>query len=219
LLRSRFGSPAAVPLYCSADPDLHPVLGEPKLWDMSYLGTFSPDRQDTLERLLIEPATRRPDLRFVVAGPQYPSGIQWPSNVERIDHIPPRDHPKFYAASRFTLNVTRADMIRAGYSPSVRLFEAAACGTPIVSDIWNGIETLFVPGREIHLAQRSDDVLDALVTWPEEQRIATARAARERVLAGHTAAHRAESLEQQILAALGRREFARVGRKVGEQRL
>jgi spore maturation protein CgeB len=64
----------------------------PKKWDLSYLGTYSDDRQPTLERLLIEPARRLPHLRFVVAGPQYPVTIDWPANVERIEHCPPADH-------------------------------------------------------------------------------------------------------------------------------
>src|SRR5581483_548045 len=116
--------------------------------DLSYLGTYSLDRQPVLERLLIEPARRAPQLRFAVAGAQYPDGIEWPANVERIEHVAPAEHPEFYASSRFTLNVTRADMVRAGYSPSVRLFEAAACGVPIISDYWQGLETFFQPGEE-----------------------------------------------------------------------
>jgi spore maturation protein CgeB len=101
--------------------------------------------------------------------------------------------------------VTRADMIRAGSSPSVRLFEAAACGTPIISDMWDGLETLLAPGREIHLAAGPEDVLDALVAWPEERRTAQAAAARKRVLAAHTAAHRARALEDGLRDAAGAR--------------
>lgn len=204
LLMHHYGAPAARALYCSVDPDAYPALDAPKRWDLSYLGTYSPDRQPTLERLLLEPARRAPHLRFVVAGPQYPTEIAWPDNVERIDHVPPHDHAAFYAASRFTLNVTRADMIRAGYSPSVRLFEAAACATPIISDVWDGIETLLIPGSEIILAGHSEDVLEALTSWPEERRIALAQAARRRVLAEHTAAHRAGTLETELLEALER---------------
>ena len=125
-----YGSPAARALYCSVDPAAYRPLVTPPLWDLTYLGTYSPDRQPTLDRLLLEPARRRPDLRFAVAGPQYPDDIDWPANVERIEHLPPAEHAAFYNASRMTLNVTRADMIAAGWSPSVRLFEAAACGTP-----------------------------------------------------------------------------------------
>jgi spore maturation protein CgeB len=206
LLMNRYGSPAARALYCSVDPELYPVLDREKRWDLSYLGTYSPDRQPTLERLLIEPARRAPQLQFVVAGPQYPADINWPANVERIDHVPPSEHPAFYAASRFTLNVTRADMIRAGYSPSVRLFEAAACGTPIISDTWDGIDTLLEPGREIVLARQADDIIQVLQGWGESQRGLTGQAARQRILAEHTASHRAASMERDLIEAMERRK-------------
>ena len=199
-----YGSPGARALYCSVDPEAYPPLDEPRQWDLSYLGTYSPDRQPVLERLLLEPARGAPHLRFVVAGPQYPTDIVWPGNVERLDHVGPADHPAFYGRSRFTLNVTRADMVRAGYSPSVRLFEAAACGTPIISDVWNGIETLFEPGREIVLARTPGDVVNVLTQWPENHRLALAGAARERVLREHTAAHRAGELESHLREALAR---------------
>lgn len=201
-LMDHYGSPAARALYCSVDPKAYPALDREKRWDLSYLGTYSPDRQPTLERLLVEPARRAPHLRFVVAGPQYPADIAWPSNVERIDHVPPGDHPAFYAQSRYTLNVTRADMIRAGYSPSVRLFEAAACGTPIISDIWDGIETLLEPGQDIVLAKEADEVLDVLDKWPEIRRKTMGASAQKRILAEHTAAHRAASMERDLVAAL-----------------
>ncbi len=157
-----FGSPAARALYCSVDTDLYRPLDCAKQWDLSYLGTYSPDRQPVLERLLLEPARRAPHLKFVVAGPQYPAEIDWPANVQRLDHVGPSQHPAFYAASRWTLNVTRADMVRAGFSPSVRLFEAAACATPIISDNWPGLDTLFEPGSDIALAASASDVLDLL---------------------------------------------------------
>jgi spore maturation protein CgeB len=186
-----YGSPAARALYCSVDPAAYQPLDVPKRWDLSYLGTYSDDRQPTLERLLIEPARRLPHLRFVVAGPQYPVTIDWPANVERIEHCPPADHAAFYSASRFTLNVTRADMIAAGWSPSVRLFEAGACGVPVISDRWNGIEDLLVPGREIILADTSGQVIEALAGDAEEIGLA----ARAKILSAHTAAHRAAELE------------------------
>ncbi|MFC3214032.1 CgeB family protein [Novosphingobium panipatense] len=192
-----YGSPAARALYCSVDPAAYRPLVTPPLWDLTYLGTYSPDRQPTLDRLLLEPARRRPDLRFAVAGPQYPDDIDWPANVERIEHLPPAEHAAFYNASRMTLNVTRADMIAAGWSPSVRLFEAAACGTPILSDRWDGIESLFVPGSEIVLADTTEDALAALDA--DQRRVGTA--ARQRVLEAHTAAHRAAELEAHLQEA------------------
>ena len=194
-----YGSPAARALYCSVDPDAYRPLDVPKKWDLSYLGTYSDDRQPTLEKLLIEPARRLPQLSFVVAGPQYPGTIEWPANVERIDHVPPADHPQFYAASRFTLNVTRADMIAAGWSPSVRLFEAGACGVPVISDRWRGIEDVLEPGVEIILADDSDAAVQALTSPGGSGRIG--EAARARILAGHTAAHRAAELESYLIGA------------------
>jgi spore maturation protein CgeB len=204
-IEQHYGSPAARPLFCSVDPEAYPPLDVSKEWALSYLGTYSPDRQPVLERLLIEPARRLPHLRFVVAGPQYPAGIAWPANVERIDHLPPAEHPGFYSASRFTLNVTRADMVKAGWSPSVRLFEAAACAVPVISDKWDGLGELFAPEREIHLADGSDDVVRILSEASEADAAAMGRAARARVLAGHTAAHRGEELEDHLIEAQGKR--------------
>ncbi len=213
-LMRQYGAPDARPLYCSVDPEAYHARQVPVRWDLSYLGTYSPDRQPTLERLLIEPARRAPHLKFAVAGPLYPADIAWPENVERLDHVAPADHPAFYAASRFTLNVTRADMIKAGFSPSVRLFEAAAVGCPIISDAWPGLETILVPGREIVLAQTADAVLDVIDGWPEGRRQALLAAARQRVLGAHTAAHRAQELEEHLLRARRNRRDARQNRRV-----
>jgi len=197
-LEDHYGSPAARALYCSVDASAYRPLEVPKKWALSYLGTYSPDRQPTLERLLLEPARLMPEKRFVVAGPQYPDAIDWPANVERIEHCPPADHAEFYAASRFTLNVTRADMIEAGWSPSVRLFEAAACAVPVISDKWRGIEELFTPGAEILLAETGAEVVAALSHTSQTDAAAMGNAARAKVLAAHTARHRAAELEAYI---------------------
>jgi len=202
-IERQFGAPMARALYCSVDADAYPLLDAPKKWDLTYLGTYSDDRQPALEKLLIEPARKLPHLRFCVAGPQYPDSIAWPANVHRIEHLPPAEHPEFYAASRFTLNVTRANMIAAGWSPSVRLFEAAACATPVISDRWEGIDSLFEPNREIILADTGDDVAALLASDADASEIG--RAARARILSGHTAAHRASELERAIEEAAGAR--------------
>jgi spore maturation protein CgeB len=194
----------ARPLYCSVDPELYYPESVAVRWDLGYMGTYSDDRQPALSRLLIETARAWREGRFVVAGPQYPPHLRWPRNVRRIDHLPPRRHRGFYNAQRFTLNLTRADMVAAGYSPSVRLFEAAACGTPIISDYWNGIETLFRPGREILIARSSAEVLEQLRETPEAERRLLGEQGRRRVLAEHTAAHRAAELEEYALELLSR---------------
>jgi spore maturation protein CgeB len=196
-LEQEFDSPRARALYCSVDAERYQPLPVEKRWDLTYLGTYSDDRQPTLERLLIETARRSPDKRFAVAGPQYPASIDWPPNVERIEHLPPAEHAGFYSASRFTLNVTRADMIAAGWSPSVRLFEAGACGTPIISDRWDGIEDVLEPGRAIILADTTEDVIAAL----DQDATRFGEAAREAVLSAHTAEWRAAQLEKDLTQA------------------
>jgi len=208
LIERKYRSPAARPLYCSADPDTYfPEVREVR-WDLGYIGTYSDDRQPALERLLIQPARRLPDMKFVVAGPQFPESIEWPKNVDRIEHLPPSEHRGFYNSQRFTLNVTRQDMVRAGYSPSVRLFEAGACGVPVISDEWDGIETFFAPGHEIMLADDCEAVVRALTSVDAVAARTIGRSARERVLAEHTAARRAEELEAYILEARNSESFS-----------
>ena len=196
----QMGSPRARALFCSVDPGLYFPQATPIATDLNYLGTYSPDRQPTLERLLIEPARALAEHKFCVAGPQYPADIQWPTNVTRVEHLPPSEHRQFYNATRWTLNVTRADMIAAGHSPSVRLFEAAACGTPILSDWWSGLDEIFALDEEIKVAQSSDQARAILCEIGEDERRALGRAARARVLGAHTASHRARELEGYLVS-------------------
>lgn len=193
-----FHAPRVRPLCCSADTDsYYPDPGAP-CWDLGYLGTYSVDRQRALEGFLFEPARRWTAGRFVVAGSQYPE-LAWPFNVERWEHVPPPEHRAFYNAQRFTLNLTRGAMLAAGFSPSIRLFEAGACATPIISDAWPGLEEFFDPGRELFVAKSSSDVLRILRETSEDERLAVGTRGRARVLAQHTAAHRAEALERYLL--------------------
>jgi spore maturation protein CgeB len=194
-LEQHYGSRMARAFYCSFDPLLYFAEEQEKKWDLGYLGTYSDDRQPPLTRLMIEPATQLTSQHFVVAGPQYPGTIEWPMNVERIEHLPPAEHRAFYNSQRFTMNITRADMVKAGYSPSVRLFEAAACGTPIISDHWDGIETIFEIGSEILIAFEPADTINFLQTISEEERRAIGERARQKVMQNHTAEHRATELE------------------------
>jgi spore maturation protein CgeB len=197
-LEEEFGARRPRAFYCLVDPDAYRPLQETPYWDLGYLGTYSEDRQPALERLLIEPARLLPDGDFSVAGPQYPEEIEWPANVERIGHVAPADHPGFYASQRFTLNVTRPQMCEAGWSPSVRLFEAAACAVPVISDRWEGLEEIFIPGEEILVADSPEDVVRYLVETGEDRRLALGERARARVLAEHTAERRCEQLEAEV---------------------
>ncbi|HEX9978978.1 MAG TPA: glycosyltransferase [Flavobacterium sp.] len=198
-----YGSPAAKALYCSVDPELYyPENDSVRKWDLGYLGTFSTDRQPTVNELLCKTAEEFISRKFVVAGPQYPAEINWPVNVERIEHLPPSKHRRFYNSQCYTLNVTRADMIEAGYSPSVRLFEAAACGVPVISDYWDGLTSLFTEGEEILIARSSHDVVRFMKETSEEERKKIGESARAKVLHTHTAKARAKELEEYILQVM-----------------
>ena len=199
-IENRFGARLAVPFYCSVDPDLYlpsPVREEFRC-DLSYLGTHASDRQPKLMRLLNQPAVLLPEHRFVVAGAMYPEDTGWAPNVARLTHVPPPAHPAFYSSARFTLNLTRADMVAAGYSPSVRLFEASACGAAILSDDWEGLDDLLSPGEQVLLPRDEHDVADILLHLSEAERLKIGRSARERILAEHTSAHRAKQFERVI---------------------
>ena len=198
-LRSGLGARRVVPLYGHVDPAVHhPVTELPHYRaDLSYLGTYSPDRQAAVEDLLVEPARQRPGRRFLIGGAQYPQNFPWAPNIYFVRHLPPAEHPAFFSSSRLTLNVTRRAMAEMGWCPSGRLFEAAACGTPLLSDSWAGLDAFFTPGEEILVAGSTSDALAAL-DLPDAELKRIARRARERVLAEHTSARRAEDL----LAAL-----------------
>ncbi len=194
-LRDRLGARQAAPLYGSVDPEIHHPVARVNDYGgrLGYLGTYAADRQAALETLFVEPARRRPAYPFVLAGAMYDGRFPWQPNISYVRHLPPRDHPAFYCSSNLTLNVTRRAMAEIGYCPSGRLFEAAACGTAVLSDAWEGLDQFFEPGREILLAGTTEEALDALDRPPEElARIA--RAARERTLAQHTAEVRAAEL-------------------------
>jgi spore maturation protein CgeB len=199
-LKRQYGARRAEPLYCSVDVEKYQSRGEIKRWDLGYLGTYSSDRQPALERMLLAVARRMPRRRFVVAGPLYPGGIAWPANVERIEHLAPSEHASFYGRQRFTLNITRVDMKAAGWSPSVRLFEAAACGTPIISDRWPGLECFFPEGEAITTASTTIDVLRVL-GMDQRSSAAMAEAARARVVSQHSGLARAAELERHLQSA------------------
>ncbi len=202
----QLGASSARPLYCAVDPVVHHPVSVDLRWDLGYLGTYSPDRQPPLEELLLTPARGRPTRAFVVAGPLYPPTVDWPANVQRLEHVAPLEHSRFYCQQRLTLNLTRADMRDYGYAPSVRLFEAAACGATIVTDVWDGLDLFFEPRREVLLAATAADVEHALDALSEADRHAIGAGARARVLAFHTAAHRAATLERYV-AQVRRRAF------------
>jgi spore maturation protein CgeB len=202
VVEGELGAREAVPLYCSVDGErYHPTAPDRDLaCELAYMGTYAADRQSVVERFLLRVAERLPRKRFIVAGPQYPADVAWPGNVRHVHHLPPQRHPTFYSSAAWQLNATRADMVMAGWSPSVRLFEAAACGAAMISDRWDGLDHFFTPGAEILLPETTEEVVDILRTTHPDDLRAIGAAARARILAAHTAEHRAEELEQYVTA-------------------
>ena len=201
-LKQLLGAKRVAPLYGSVDPEVHKPVPPSSHYDsdLSYLGTYAADRQSTLQTLYLDPAHRLPQRRFMLGGAQYPDDFPWNENVWFVEHVPPPEHPAFYSSSRATLNVTRSAMANFGYCPSGRLFEAAACGTPVVSDSWDGLDEFFEPGQEILVASSADDVVSAIQLDRQElQKIG--KAARERVFSSHTADHRGREFVQLAEAA------------------
>jgi spore maturation protein CgeB len=194
-LRERLGATRTLPLYGSVDPLAHrPTHGDPRyMCEFSYLGTWAADRQMQLQTLFLEPARRLPDKRFVLAGSLYPADFPWAPNIWYLRHVPPPEHPGFYCSSRLTLSITRAAMAAMGHCPSGRLFEAAACGVPIVSDWWEGLDGFFEPDRELIIARTTDEACAALRRTDHDLR-RIGLAARSRALTEHTAERRAEQL-------------------------
>lgn len=198
VLEDELGARAASALYCSVDPASHrPTAPDPEFAvDLGYMGTYAESRQAVIDRLLVEVAQRLPGRSFLVAGPQYPPEIEWPSNVRLIPHLPPAKHAAFYSSVRWQLNATRAEMAAAGWSPSVRLFEAGAVGAAVISDRWEGIDTLFTPEREIALPECAEQVMALIEQTDEQERIEMGRAMRRRILNEHTAEIRAAQFEE-----------------------
>jgi spore maturation protein CgeB len=194
-LRTRLHAKRAVPLYGSVDAIAHhPVTPLPQYAsDLSYLGTYAADRQDGVERLFLKTARSCPDRRFLLGGSMYPREFPWSDNIYFLDHVPPPDHPAFYCSSKLTLNVTRGAMAARGFCPSGRLFEAAACGTPILSDTWDGLDTFFEPGREILVARSTDEAVEAM-RRPAAELARIGQAARRRALNEHTSEVRARQM-------------------------
>jgi spore maturation protein CgeB len=192
-LRDRLRARRVAPLYGSVDPAAHRPA--PAAWSSacSYLGTWAEDRQHALDALFLEPARRRPRLRFVLGGSMYPTAVRFPANVTCVEHVAPAAHGAFYASSPLTVSVTRQPMAELGYCPSGRLFEAAACGVPVLSDAWDGLAEFFTPDVEILIARTADQAL-AAIERPREELAEIGRRARTRVLADHTATRRAAQL-------------------------
>jgi spore maturation protein CgeB len=196
-LERDYGARMARPLYGCIDPDVYARM-EPTsefTCDLSYMGTYAPDRQEKVDELFLEPARRHPERQFLLAGSMYPWQWQWPENVRRIEHVSPGAHARFYSSSHITLNITRQEMARNGWCPSGRFFEAAACGTPLISDWWEGLDSFFDVLRDVRVVASAGDVENALNMSDTELRTLAGHA-RQRTLDEHTGEVRARQMLQ-----------------------
>jgi spore maturation protein CgeB len=199
-LERKHGARMARPLYGCVDPDGYRRIDpSPEFTcDLSYMGTYAHDREQKMDELFLEPARRHPERQFVLAGSMYPweqdwRERDWPENVLRVDHVPPEAHPRFYSSSRLTLNVTRGQMAANGWCPSGRFFEAAACGTPVISDWWEGLDWFFDVVHDIRVVTCAEHVENALALSDHDLRLLAAHA-RQRTLNEHTGQARARQL-------------------------
>lgn len=194
-LEQEYGARMVRPLYGCVDPDVYRRVQRSGKFDcrMSYMGTYADDRAEKFRELFLAPAQRLGDAEFLLAGSMYPGDISWPENVRRVEHVAPAEHPALYSSSDATLNITRGEMAASGYCPSGRFFEASACGTPLITDTWEGLESFFDPAEELFVVTTAEDVMQVL-RQPEAELQRRASRARERTLDEHTGRHRAQQL-------------------------
>ena len=214
-LMCRWGARMTLPLYGCVDVESYARVYVPIEYccDLSYMGTYAPDRQQKVETLLLDPARQLSSKRFVLAGSMYPWQWQWPANVRRFEHVSPGDHAALYSSSRLTLNITRNDMARWGYCPSGRFFEAAACGTPIITDWFEGLDQFFDCKSELLIAKSTEDVIAAMSLPDSELGLIAARA-KERTLREHTGEQRAQELVAALEQAASRSSSPRARSEV-----
>lgn len=190
------GARQCVPIYNALDPDTHyPVAPDPKFeCKLGFLGNRLPDREARVEEFFLQAAAQLPNEQFILAGNGWGDKLL-PSNVKYLGHLYTRDHNAFNCTPQAVLNISRESMARYGFSPATRVFEAAGSGACIITDFWEGIELFLEPEREIIIAKNGDEVAQVLQNITKENARIIGAAARKRILAEHTYAHRAVQLE------------------------
>jgi spore maturation protein CgeB len=190
------GARECVPIYNALDPTTHhPVAADPRFEaDLAFLGNRLPDREARVDEFFLRAATLLPGRRLLLGG----SGWQdkaLPAGVDYVGHVYTADHNAFNCTPRAVLNVSRESMARYGFSPATRVFEAAGAAACLITDAWEGLEQFLEPDAEVLVAHRAEDVAQHVRRLDAAAARAIGRAARRRVLAGHTYAHRAAQLE------------------------
>ncbi len=190
------GAKRCVPIYNALDPTTHfPVAPNPNFAaDLGFLGNRLPDREARVEQFFLTAAAQLPTAKFLLGGNGW-ADKPIPANVRYLGHVYTNDHNAFNCTPRAVLNISRDSMARYGFSPATRIFEAAGAGACLISDAWEGLELFLEPGREILVAHNGEEVAEWVRSLTPEQAAQIGNAARQRVLAEHTYAHRAIQLE------------------------
>ncbi|KFA88913.1 CgeB family protein [Archangium violaceum] len=193
------GARECVPIYGAVDPDAHPPVGAEHRFDcdLALLDDRQPDLERRVESFFLRAADLLPDKRFLLGGEGWGERPR-PVNVRYVGPVPLREHNALRCSARSVLDISRDGMARFGFSPAPRLFEAASVGACLITDAWEGIELFLEPGRECLVAQDGLEVAEAVLCLTDDGVRDLGQAARRRVLAEHTYAHRAVQVEQAL---------------------
>ena len=199
------GARMCVPIYNALDPSTHYPVGPDARFDadVGFLGNRLPDRERRVETFFLAASERLPTRTFLLGGNGW-HDKRMPPNVKYVGHVYTRDHNAFNCTPRAVLNISRDSMARYGFSPATRVFEAAGAGACLITDAWVGIEMFLEPGTEVLVARDGDEVAIHVASLDDARARAIGEAARRRICAAHTYAHRVEQLE----AILGERAAA-----------
>jgi spore maturation protein CgeB len=194
---ARFGARQCIPIYNALDPTTHhPVPPKPEFAaDLSFLGNRLPDREARVEEFFLRAAAQLPDHTCLLGGSGW-DGKPMPPSVRSIGHVFTGDHNAFNCTPRAVLNISRESMAANGWSPATRVFEAAGAGACLITDAWEGIDFFLEPESEVLVARDGAEVAELVRGLDAERARAIGAAARKRVLAGHTYAHRARQVTE-----------------------
>jgi spore maturation protein CgeB len=199
------GATECIPIYNALDPNMHfPVPSEKRFEaGLGLVHDHAPEREARVKEFLFKPATILPEQKFLLGG------VGWqkdsvPSNCECVGEIPSDQRNAFNSTVRAVLNVNCGCATRYGFSPPPTVFEAAGAGACLITDKWEGIELFLEPHRELLVAANGEEVAEHLRQLTPERARQIGEAARRRVLAAHTYAHRAHQLERVLEGKAGR---------------
>lgn len=201
IYRNRFGMDRVWTLHEAADIDIFkPHPGTRKYADVTWIGNWGDEeRSAEIKQFLIDPAKELPDNSFCVYGVRYPErtlALLHAAGMRYEGYLPNLDAPAAYGAARLTLHIPRQQYVEAMTGiPTVRVFEALACGIPLISAPWEDTERLFRNG-DFLLVRNTSEMRRTIEFLLHDAEAAAEQAMRglETILSRHTCRHRAEQL-------------------------